>query len=233
MNGRWLNTNMVSMLEADQVRNPGAIVRIHAVGHYLSGIVPATRIRNEAMADSQVNSSVVITGLPWFSQEADALRDILTFGGILDEGHYGIHYVQLNRDYNGRITGTAFIGWTNRHLQSHAVSCTMGSLAEGALRSLLWRITQAIRCTILMAVAEAIRAKTLTFGISQSHWTLRELRMGSLVWWPDIQVKFRYARRGRHCADIGQSSCLVIRCHGGQFAASTTGSTSWSTAGTS
>ena len=40
----------------------------------------------------------------------------MTFGGILDNGHPGIHYVQLNKNEEGVNTGTAFIGWVNREL---------------------------------------------------------------------------------------------------------------------
>jgi hypothetical protein len=48
------------------------------------------------MHDSQVNCAVVYTGLPWHSLEIDCLRNSMTFGGILNPGHPGIHYVQLN-----------------------------------------------------------------------------------------------------------------------------------------
>ena len=72
---------------------------IHAVSRYIAGLIPDTRVSNQAMADSQVNCSVVFTGLPWYSPETDCLRDILTLGGILVEGHYGVHYCQLNKGF--------------------------------------------------------------------------------------------------------------------------------------
>ena len=78
------------------------------------------------MADSEVNSAVVITGLPWYSPEVDCLRDIMTLGGILNEGHYGVHYCQLNKNNEGRNTGTAFVGWTNPSLANACVALFQG-----------------------------------------------------------------------------------------------------------
>jgi len=117
-NDRWPNTNIVRMMEVKLINNAAATM--HAVAQYIAGLIPATRVTNEAMADSQVNCSVVITGLPWHSPECDSLRDILTFGGILDEGRYGVHYAQLNRRWDGKATGTAFIGFVKRKL---AIAC--------------------------------------------------------------------------------------------------------------
>ena len=100
--------------------HPLAIQQMNAVAQYLSGLIPANRVSNQAMADSQVNCSVVFTGLPWHSPETDCLRDILTLGGILVEVHYGVHYCQLGKGSDGRNTGTAFVGWVNREL---AIAC--------------------------------------------------------------------------------------------------------------
>ena len=83
---------------------------------YLAHIMPSVEIDNRLMVKSQVNCAVVYTGLPWHSAEMDCLRDIMRFGGILNTGHPGIHYAQLNENAEGVNTGTAFIGWVNREL---------------------------------------------------------------------------------------------------------------------
>jgi len=88
------------------------IASMRAVANFLSNCIPVQRILNVAMADSQVNSAIVVTGLPWYSPEAECLKD-MTIGGTLNEGRYGVHYCQLNKYPDGRNTGTAFIGWTN------------------------------------------------------------------------------------------------------------------------
>ena len=122
----FVRTNVLRMAEAELMDNENQIRTMRAVANYLSSLVPLQRIDNRAMADSQVNSAVVITGLPYYSPEVDCLRDIMTLGGILNEGHFGVHYCQLNKNHEGRATGTAFVGWVNPALANACIALFEG-----------------------------------------------------------------------------------------------------------
>jgi len=122
MSREFINTNLLRMIETDLMDDDEQVNLVRRVAAYLSTLVPLSRITNVAMADSQVNSAIVVTGLPWYSPEADCLRDLMTLGGILNEGHFGVHYCQLNKNHEGRNTGTAFIGFTNPMLANACVA---------------------------------------------------------------------------------------------------------------
>jgi len=119
----FINTNFLRMMESDLMDDDYQVNLLRRVASHLSTLVPINRIPNSAMADSQVNSAVVVTGLPWYSPEVDCLKDIMTLGGILNDDHYGVHYCQLNKVPDGtRNTGTAFIGFTNPMLANACIA---------------------------------------------------------------------------------------------------------------
>ena len=104
------------MIEANAPDNPDVMNRVRQVSQYLSVLIPANHVPNETVADSSINCASVIRDLSWHNPACEALRDIKKFWGILEEDHYGIHYIQVSRTSDGRATCTAFTGWIDREL---------------------------------------------------------------------------------------------------------------------
>ena len=85
----------------------------------LGTLLPSTMTNASRVSGSSGNCTIFVSGLPFGCPEAEWLEDMVTFGGLLVHGHYGVCGVKPlyeMRSHGTMFSGQGYIMWVNEHL---------------------------------------------------------------------------------------------------------------------